>query len=154
MLNLIKKPVPVGKVLTSAEIKIINFILEAFRNSQMSGMSRDWVGTGKKMLPNAREGKNPVPRKWHSGTQTSILCAAHKKHFIGHHFLGDHLYSTSELLLQAWWCGDLPPGLGAQTQPLTFVPGNHVEVPLHVPWLIILCVEYSGCNCNHTNSSI
>ena len=40
---------------------------------------RDWVGTGKRMFPNARDGKfpvffgeNPVPGKWHSGTQTSI----------------------------------------------------------------------------------
>ena len=29
----------------------------------------------------------------------------------------DHLYPTSELLLQALWCGDLPPGLGVQTRP-------------------------------------
>ena len=29
----------------------------------------------------------------------------------------DHLYPTSELLLHASWCGDLPPGLGAQTRP-------------------------------------
>ena len=29
----------------------------------------------------------------------------------------DHLYLTSELLLQASCCGDLPPGLGAQTRP-------------------------------------
>ena len=29
----------------------------------------------------------------------------------------DHLYPTSELLLQHVWCGDLPLGLGAQTQP-------------------------------------
>ena len=27
--------------------------------------------------------------------------------------------------------GDLPPGLGAQAHPLTFVPGNRDGVPLH-----------------------
>ena len=32
-------------------------------------------------------------------------------------FFFDHLHPTSELLLQASWCGNLPPGLGAQTWP-------------------------------------
>ena len=32
-------------------------------------------------------------------------------------FYLDHLYPTSELLLQASKCGDLPPGIGAQTRP-------------------------------------
>ena len=28
-----------------------------------------------------------------------------------------HIFPTSELLLQASWCGELPPGLGAQNWP-------------------------------------
>ena len=91
MLNLIKKSVLVGKVLTSAKIKLLIFIREVFGNSRMfPDPKRDWeatspewrdrVGTGKRLFPDAWDGKfsgffwkNQVPEKWHAGTQTSKI---------------------------------------------------------------------------------
>ena len=67
------------------------FIREVFGNSLMfpdlkrdletaSPECRYWVGTGKRMFSNARDGKfpwlfgkNPVPGKWHSRLQTSSI---------------------------------------------------------------------------------
>ena len=45
-------------------------------------------------------------------------------------FYWDHLYLPSELTPSSFVMGDLPPGVGAQTRPFTFVPGNHDGVPL------------------------
>ena len=57
-------------------------------------------------------------------------------------FYLDHLYPTSELLLQASKCGDLPPGLGAQTRPFEpLCQETMMGVPLQVLWLRILYVE-------------
>ena len=65
---------------------IIIFIREVFGNSRMfsdpkrdqeatSPEWRDRVGTGKRLFPNFF-GKNLVPGKWHSGTQTSSMASS------------------------------------------------------------------------------
>ena len=90
VLNLINKSVPVGKFLTSAEIKFFN----SGSVREFPNVSRSLNETGNKAVPNAGtksgpgsrrgcsrmlgtgnfldfSGKFPVPRKCHSGTQTS-----------------------------------------------------------------------------------
>ena len=74
-----------GKSWRAPKLKLLIFIWEAFGNSRMfPDLKQDreaaspewqyWVRTRKRMFPNVQDGKNPVPGKWHSGTQTSSLC--------------------------------------------------------------------------------
>ena len=54
-------------------------------------------------------------------------------------FYWDHLYPLSEHTLSSFVMGDLPPGVGAQTRPLTFVPWNRDGVPLLIDLKNIHC---------------
>ena len=72
--------------------------------------------------------------------QTYSLSNTQMENYFGSFF---HFFYLDHLILHPSsypsWYGYLSPGLGAQTWPLTFVPGNHNEVPLQVCWLRIQC---------------